>query len=82
MAAIVELGFTLIGLIFFSVLAFWKRATLLCMVSSGVAIMLGYAWFDGIATDTGLAVSLLLIGYSFVMIGFGFKYLFWTEEDE
>jgi hypothetical protein len=67
----------LVPLVFLSVLAFWRPHVLLFMAVMGMSLMIGLNWFDTYTDETGLAVSLMLIGYSFVAAGFGFKVMLW-----
>lgn len=66
----------------FSLLAFWKYNALLFMLTAGASIMVGLQWFDVYTTSTGLAISLMLIAYSFVCIGFAFACIFLKQEKE
>jgi len=68
------------AVVFFSLLAFWKLNPLLFMLAAGASIMLGLEWYDIYLTDLGLAISLMLITYSFVCIGFAFRFIFWRKE--
>lgn len=64
---------------FFSLLAFWKNNAILFMLTAGASIMVGLQWYDVYTTDTGLAISLMLIAYSLVCIGFAFACIFRRE---
>jgi hypothetical protein len=72
----------LVPLIFFSVLAFWRPHVLLFMLVMGISMMVGLYWFDSCTDSTGLTVSLMLIGYSFVAAGFGLKVMLWDGGQE
>jgi hypothetical protein len=67
------------ALVFFSLLAFWRRNPVLFMIAAGVAILLGFSWWDTYPTDTGLGISLMLIVFSFTLVGFAFRYVFWAK---
>lgn len=72
----------LVPLMFLSVIAMWKPHVLLFLIVAGMALMVGLYWFDAYTTDVGLTISLMLIGYSFVALAFGFKVLMWEGEEE
>lgn len=66
-----------------SALAFWRPHELLFLIISGIALMTGLGWYNAFPTDVGLSVSLMLIAYAFVAVGFGLKVMLWrSEEDE
>ena len=72
----------LVPLIFMSVLAFWRPHVLLFLLMSGAALMIGLYWYDAYTNETGLTVSLMLIGYSFVSAAFGMKVMLWAGEKD
>lgn len=76
----IELLLTLLVLIAFSFLAFWKSNPILFIVAAGISIMVGLAWYDQYVTNLGLAVGLMLITYSLYCIGMAFRLLFWNRE--
>ena len=71
---------SLVVLAGFSVLAFWSKYAPFFMIVGGAAMMAGLEFYDVYTNDTGLAVSLCLIGYAFIAIAFAFRYIFWTGE--
>jgi len=46
----------------------------------GASLMVGLGWYDTYTTGTGLSVSLMLIGLSFVAAVFGIKTMLWDGE--
>lgn len=79
-----SLALALSAVAFFSILAFWKdKNAVLFMLTGGSAMMLGLYWFDYYTTDVGLGISLMIILYSFVCMGFAFRCIFWfPKRDE
>ncbi|GAH36200.1 unnamed protein product, partial [marine sediment metagenome] len=73
------IGFGVLLLIGLSVWAFWRLNPILFMITAAIAIMLGLYWYDAFTNNLGLALSLMLILYSFVCIGFAFRFIFWTR---
>ena len=67
------------AVVFFSVLAFWKSDALMFMLAAGASLMLGLYWYDIYTTNIGLAISMMLIAYSFVCLGFAYRYIFWRD---
>ena len=63
-------------LIFLTVIAFWKPIAPLFMLMAGVSLILGLYWFDVFTTEIGMAVSLALIGYALVCMGYAFTVAF------
>jgi len=61
----------------FSVLAFWKLNALLFMLAAGISLMVGLQWYDVYTTPAGLTISLMILAYSLVCLGFAFKCIFW-----
>ena len=64
----------------FSVLAFWSRYAPFFMIVAGASMMAGLKFYDVYTNDTGLSISLCLIGYAFIAVAFAFRYIFWTGE--
>ena len=62
--------------VFFSWLAFWKHDALLFMLVAGMSIMTGFYWYDIYATNTGLAIGIMLIAYSLICLIFALGCLF------
>ena len=62
--------------IFLSLMAFWKESVVVFMLAGGASMVLGLHWFDVYVTDAGLGISLVLICYSLVCFGFGYKCMF------
>lgn len=73
------------AVIFFTVLAYWGKTNALpFMLAAGASMMLGLHWFDVYTTNSGLGISLMLIAYSLVMLGFAYRAIFWyggTSDD-
>jgi len=69
-------------LVFLSALAFWNPIAPLFMLMAGVSLMLGLYWYDVFTNEMGMAMSLVLIGYSFVCIGYTYKVVFWQQGGE
>ena len=65
--------------VFFSVLGFWKPNPLPFMLAAGASLMLGLYWFDVYTTNIGLGISLMMIAYSLVCIGWAFRLIFWKD---
>ncbi len=74
-----SLGMAFSALAFFSFLAFWKPNAPLFMVIGAIALFTGFKWFDVYTTDTGLAISLMIISYGFIAWGFAFRCIFIRE---
>ena len=68
---------SIIILLAFSLLAFWKPLVPLFMIIGGISLMLGLYWFDVFNNSIGLAISLILIAYSFFSIGYAIKVALW-----
>ena len=75
-----SLAFPGLAVVFLSVMAFWKLNTVLFMLAGGASMMLGLFWYDVYTTDVGLSIGLMLIAYSFVCFGFGFRVIFWSGD--
>lgn len=73
-------GFAVVAL--FSFLAFWKSNALLFMLLAGASLMVGFQWYDVYTTPVGLTISLILIAYSLVCLGFAFRCIFWRENKD
>jgi len=73
--------FQFLPLILFSILAFWRFHAVLFMLTAGASLILGFYWYDSFTTNQGLAISLMLLIYSFVCIGFAFRCIFWREKE-
>ena len=71
-----------IVLVFLTVIAFWRPYAPLFMITAGVSLMLGLYWFDVFTNEIGMAISLVLIAYSLVCIGYTFKVIFWQGNEE
>ncbi len=71
----------LAGLVFLSVLAYWRPHVLLFLLIAGASQMIGLYWFPTYPNDVGLGVSLMLIGYAYVSFAFGYRVMLWEEED-
>ena len=76
----VELLISLIVLIFFSAVALWKQNAVVFLLAAGTAIVLAFAWYDTYTTNLGLGISLMIVAYALVCMGWGFRLLFWREE--
>lgn len=63
----------------FSVLAFWRLNALLFMLAAGVSLMVGLQWYDVYTTPAGLTISLMIMAYSLVCLGFAFRCIFHKE---
>jgi len=68
-------------LVFLTVIAFWKPIAPLFMIMAGVSLMLGLYWFDVFTTEIGMAVSLALIAYSLICMGYAFKVALWDGSE-
>lgn len=66
----------------FSVLSFWSSYAPFFMITGGISMMTGLKVYDVMTNDTGLAISLMLIGYAFVSMAMALKYMFWRGESE
>lgn len=70
-----------IPVIFFSVMAFRILHPVLFMLAAGTALFSGFYWFDTYDTTYSLAVSLCMIIYSLVCLGFAYRYMFRRGEE-
>ena len=73
-----ELTLGLAAIVAFSAMSFWIQNAPLFMVTAGISIMVGLQWFDVYTDNTGMAISLLLIIYSFTCLVFAFRCIFWS----
>lgn len=83
--ALSNIGITaiaLVVLVLISALAFWRPIAPLFMIMAGMALMIGLSWYDIYTNEMGMAISLCLIGYSFLCIGYTFKVIFARVGDE
>lgn len=71
-----------LALTLFSGLAFWKLNAVLFMLTAGIALMVGFKWYDVYTDETGLTISLSIVAYSLVCIAFAFRCLFWRNFDK
>ena len=69
-------------LIFLTAIAFWKPIAPLFMIMAGTSLMLGLYWFDIFTTNIGMAVSLALIAYSIICMGYAFKVALWDGVED
>ena len=67
---------SMIPLIFFSVMAFWKENSVMFMLAAGVSILVGFNFFDVEDSAWALGVSLVLWAYSIACLVFGFMCIF------
>lgn len=79
LALILTIGVTFIPLILFSVLAFWRRQTLLFIITAAIAVFTGLAWFDQTGSSTGMAVGLAIVFYGLVCLGLAYNNVFRRE---
>jgi len=63
LAAIVALSF----------MAYWKPHGVLFAIIAGMSLMTGLEWYNVQVTNLGLSISVMLIGYSFLAIGFSYR---------
>lgn len=75
----ITLLLSFIPLALFSVLAFWKPNAVLFMISAGIAMFVGFYWFDAYTTNLGMAISLCIIAYALYCIGLAFRMIFWNR---
>ena len=68
-------------LVFLTVIAFWKPIAPFFMIMAGVSLMLGLYWFDVFTNEIGMAVSLALIAYSLICMGYAFKVALWPGDE-
>lgn len=68
-AAIVALG----G---FTALAYWKPHPITFELAAGLSAMTGFYWYDNFENFAGLSVTLVLLGWSLTMLGFGLWQMF------
>ena len=68
-------------LVFLTVIAFWRPIAPLFMLMAGTSLMLGLYWYDVFTTEIGMAVSLALIGYALVCIGYAYKVILWDGSE-
>ena len=62
-------------------LGFWKPYPVLFMLAAGVSMFTGLEWYNYFMDNMGIAVSLGLITYSFVCLGYALKITIWREYD-
>ena len=74
-----EIFLTLIVMLAFSVLAFWKNNSIIFFLAAGTAMVVGFTWHDVAATTASLGVSLMIWAYSIVCLIFGFICIFKRE---
>ncbi len=81
-----SLTLSLMVLMGLSALAFWQINSRMIvpvfMIMAAVSIMLGLYWYDIYTNEIGMTISLALIGYSFLSIGFAFWLTLGVSEDE
>jgi len=65
--------------VLFSALAFWRSHFLLFMVAAGASAITGLYWYDTYTNKLGLAISLMLLAYSLICLGFAFRLIFWRD---
>ena len=70
------------AVVLFSLLSFWKYNAITFMLTAGVSLMLGLGWYDVYSTETGLSISLMLVGYSLACAAFAFACIFRGERRE
>lgn len=70
------LTISMIPLIFFSVMAFWKENSVMFMLAAGVAILVGFNCYDVETSTWMLGISLVLWAYSIACLIFGFMCMF------
>lgn len=78
----VELFLSFLPLTLFSVLAFWQLNAILFMVSGGIALFVGFYWYNQYVTNLGLAISLCIIAYALYCIALAFRMIFWRQEED
>lgn len=71
-----------VALVALSFLAFWRPNAPLFMILAGMALMIGLNWYNIYTDGMGMAISLALIGYCFLCIGYTFKVIFWQSGEE
>ena len=79
LSQLAQLLFPLLALAIFSALAFWKPNPLLFMMAAGTSLMLGLDWYDVYTTNIGLTISLMLMAYALVCLGYAFRCIFWRD---
>ena len=67
---------SMIPLIFFSVMAFWKENSVMFMLAAGVAILVGFNCYDVETSTWMLGISLVIWAYSIACLVFGFMCIF------
>lgn len=72
----------IIPIALFSALAFWKPTAPLFMLVAGGSLIVGLTWYDAYTTNLGLAIGMVMIGYSLVCLGFAFSCILWTESED
>ena len=70
------LTISMIPLIFFSVMAFWKENSVMFMLAAGVAILVGFNCYDVETSTWMLGISLVLWVYSIACLIFGLMCMF------
>lgn len=73
---------SLILLAVFSVLAFWKQLAIIYMLLAGMSLMIGLEWYDVYAGELGMAISLVLMAYSLMCVGYAYRFILWSGGDE
>ena len=75
-----SLAMGVVAIALFSVLAFTRlnyiMVTLLFMITGGISMMVGLAWYDLYTDNTGLGIGLMFIAYSLTCLGFAFRSMF------
>lgn len=69
------------GVVFFSMLGFWKPNPLPFMLAAGSSIILGFYWYDVYTNNMGLTMGLMLIAYGLVCVGYAYRCIFWRERE-
>lgn len=77
-----ELLIGTVALVLLSVLAFWRPVAPLFMILAGLSMMLGLYWYDVYTDVTGMGFSLGLIAYSIMCLGYTFKVIFTSGDDD
>jgi glucose-6-phosphate-specific signal transduction histidine kinase len=83
-----ELLIAFLFLALFSIVSFWRdgwEATVLWMLTAGIAIFTGFQWFEVYVDKLGLALSLLLFGYTIFCLAKAYASVFIrgsSEEEE
>lgn len=72
----ISLGFSLVAIILLCIWAFKAKYELAFMLLFGVSIITAFRWYDVFDTTDALAVSLILLVFSFLMGGVGLMTMF------